>query len=372
MLDAAIADERPTADDPSAARAARHRQHHARPRRGRAEGPRQSRRSATRTTRRCGARWRFARQGKWPEARDAFRDVEGALGALPLELQRMALKDALRASIEVGDFASAVNRLNDFKTIGVSPELEPAVSVLTGRLAEARRAASRTRLRPIVSPLARTTGRRRRRAGSARSRCAIRSARPASRTSSASSKSSPPPGAATRPRSRRCRRWRGFTPTPTSTAMRSTSCAWRSARFRLAADPQHPAGSGQVLRHAVPRRQGRRAAGDRCARPVLRFPRAHPDRPARRRDDPQARRAAGLGRSARPGRRAAAIPGRQPPAGRRARPGGDAARGDLSDEPQAGQGAGGAARDPHRRPRQRNPRAAADDRGARAVRYRPP
>ncbi len=92
--------------------------------------------SATRTTRRCGARWRWRARANGPDARDAFRSVEGALGALPLELQRIALKDALRASIEVGDFANAVNRLNDFKTIGLSPEVEPAVSVLTGRLAE--------------------------------------------------------------------------------------------------------------------------------------------------------------------------------------------------------------------------------------------
>jgi len=85
--------------------------------------------------------WRavaYARQGKWAQARDAFRAVEGALGALPLELQRIALKDALRASIEVGDFASAVNRLNDFKTVGVPAGLEPSVSVLSGRLAEAK------------------------------------------------------------------------------------------------------------------------------------------------------------------------------------------------------------------------------------------
>lgn len=83
--------------------------------------------------------WRaliLARQGKWAAARDAFRDVEGALAALPLELQRIALKDALRASIEVGDYASAVNRLNDFDVIGVPRELAPAVAVLTGRLAE--------------------------------------------------------------------------------------------------------------------------------------------------------------------------------------------------------------------------------------------
>jgi tetratricopeptide (TPR) repeat protein len=83
--------------------------------------------------------WRalvYARQGKWAEARDAFRYVEGALGSLPLELQRIALQDALRASIEVGDYASAVGRLNDFQTIGVSADIAPAVAVLAGRLAE--------------------------------------------------------------------------------------------------------------------------------------------------------------------------------------------------------------------------------------------
>src|SRR6185295_1356859 len=55
----------------------------------------------------------------------------------PLQLQRPALRDALRASIEVGDFTGAVGRINDFKTVGVSGELEPALAVLTGRLAEA-------------------------------------------------------------------------------------------------------------------------------------------------------------------------------------------------------------------------------------------
>jgi len=83
--------------------------------------------------------WRglsLAQQGKWAEARDAFHGVEGALSALPLELQRIALKQALLASIEVGDFTGAANRLNDFKAIGTSPELEPSVSVLAGRLAD--------------------------------------------------------------------------------------------------------------------------------------------------------------------------------------------------------------------------------------------
>ena len=75
-----------------------------------------------------------SRQGRWPEAHEAFRYVEAALGSLPLELQQVALRDALRASIEVGDFESAAKRLNDFQVIGVSPEIEPFVTVLTGRL----------------------------------------------------------------------------------------------------------------------------------------------------------------------------------------------------------------------------------------------
>jgi len=77
-----------------------------------------------------------ARQGKWAEAREGFRGVEGAMGTLPIELQLAALKDALRVSIEVGDYASATRRLNDIETVGVPADLEPAILVLTGRLEE--------------------------------------------------------------------------------------------------------------------------------------------------------------------------------------------------------------------------------------------
>jgi tetratricopeptide (TPR) repeat protein len=83
--------------------------------------------------------WRayaHARQGKWVEAREGFKGVERALGALPIELQRRVLAAALRASIEVHDFAGAAKQLNEFELIGVSHELEPTVSVLSGRLAE--------------------------------------------------------------------------------------------------------------------------------------------------------------------------------------------------------------------------------------------
>ena len=86
------------------------------------------------------ALWRAlanARLGKWTEARDGFRDAEAAMSTLPLEFQRTMLRDMLRASIEVGDVTSAAGQLNEFELIGISRELEPAIAVLSGRLAEA-------------------------------------------------------------------------------------------------------------------------------------------------------------------------------------------------------------------------------------------
>ncbi|HZQ14612.1 MAG TPA: tetratricopeptide repeat protein [Pseudolabrys sp.] len=83
--------------------------------------------------------WRavaYARLGKWAEAHDRFKDVDAALGALPIELQRMGLRYALRAAIEVRDFARADKVLNELQTIGVPDEDAPAVAVLVGRMAE--------------------------------------------------------------------------------------------------------------------------------------------------------------------------------------------------------------------------------------------
>ena len=102
------------------------------------------------------------------------------------------------------------------------------------------------------------------------------------------------------------------------------------------------------------------------------YPRADADRPARRRDDPPAGRPAGRGRSARSGRRAAAVPGRQAAGGRGARAGRRAARHGLSDQPQARPRHRGAARHPHRRSLRRIAPAAAAAGGARAERRRPP
>ena len=83
--------------------------------------------------------WRavaFAREGKWPEAREAFKTSDAALASLPLELQRMAMLEALRAAIEVRDFTAAARLVNDFETAGVPPDIEPILKVLAGRLSE--------------------------------------------------------------------------------------------------------------------------------------------------------------------------------------------------------------------------------------------
>jgi hypothetical protein len=83
--------------------------------------------------------WRalaYARQGRWGEARAGFKISEAAIATLPIELQRVALKDEMRASIEVGDFGDAENALNDLETIGIPRDMQPAVAVLVGRLDE--------------------------------------------------------------------------------------------------------------------------------------------------------------------------------------------------------------------------------------------
>jgi tetratricopeptide (TPR) repeat protein len=79
----------------------------------------------------------LARQGKWAEAREKFKNVEFAVSALPIELQRVVVADAMRASLEVRDYPGAAKRAGDLDVIGVPPEMKPAISVLRGRLAEA-------------------------------------------------------------------------------------------------------------------------------------------------------------------------------------------------------------------------------------------
>jgi tetratricopeptide (TPR) repeat protein len=79
----------------------------------------------------------YARQGKWAEAREKFKNVEFAITSLPIDLQRIVISDAMRASIEVRDYSGAAKRSSDLEVVGVPSELKPAIAVLRGRLAEA-------------------------------------------------------------------------------------------------------------------------------------------------------------------------------------------------------------------------------------------
>ena len=245
--------------------------------------------------------WRalaYARLGKWAEAREGFRNAEAAMTTLPLEMQRTMLKDMVRASLEVGDVTGAAGQLNEFEMIGVPRELEPAIAVLTGRLAEGlgrtedalrayraaanswdRPAAAQGRLREILLAVRARQSRARRRHRRARDADHdLARRRDRGRGAAAA-------GAAL---------YRGG-PLPRRIPGHAHGAAGAP---EFGHDAPHPGRGGDDLRQPVPGRQGRRAAGDRRARLVLRFPRADADRPARRRDDPAARRPAGLGRSA--------------------------------------------------------------------------
>jgi tetratricopeptide (TPR) repeat protein len=84
--------------------------------------------------------WRalaYARQGKWAEAREKFKNVEFAISSLPVELQRIVISEAMRASLEVKDYAGAARRRSDLEVVGIPPEMKPAAAVLYGQLAEA-------------------------------------------------------------------------------------------------------------------------------------------------------------------------------------------------------------------------------------------
>jgi tetratricopeptide (TPR) repeat protein len=79
----------------------------------------------------------LARQQKWADAREKFKNVEFAIASLPLDLQRIVTADAMRASLEVKDYAGAAKRRAELDVIGVPAEMQPEVAVLRGRLAEA-------------------------------------------------------------------------------------------------------------------------------------------------------------------------------------------------------------------------------------------
>src|SRR6185369_17950600 len=63
-------------------------------------------------------------------------NVEVAIGTLPVDMQRLMLREMIRALIETGDVTGAANQMNEMDVIGVPREMEPAMSLLSGRLAE--------------------------------------------------------------------------------------------------------------------------------------------------------------------------------------------------------------------------------------------
>src|SRR6202012_5397537 len=79
----------------------------------------------------------YARMGKWADAREKFKNVEFAITALPIDLQRVVRADAMRASLEVKDYSGDSKRSSDLEIIGLPSGMKPAVAVLRGRLAEA-------------------------------------------------------------------------------------------------------------------------------------------------------------------------------------------------------------------------------------------
>lgn len=78
-----------------------------------------------------------ARQEKWADAREKFKNVGSAIISLPLDLQRIILIEAMQASLEVRDYDGAAARSNDLQTIGPMPEQAMRLRLLRGRLAEA-------------------------------------------------------------------------------------------------------------------------------------------------------------------------------------------------------------------------------------------
>jgi hypothetical protein len=79
----------------------------------------------------------FARQEKWADAREKFKNAEFSIASLPLELQRLVTLDAMRAALEVKDYAGASRRRSELDVIGIPADMKPEMAVLRGRLAEA-------------------------------------------------------------------------------------------------------------------------------------------------------------------------------------------------------------------------------------------
>jgi hypothetical protein len=79
----------------------------------------------------------YARQQKWMEAREKFKNIELAVTSLPPELQAIAISEAMRASLEAKDFSGAAARSSELGLLEIEPEMKPSVLLMQGRLDEA-------------------------------------------------------------------------------------------------------------------------------------------------------------------------------------------------------------------------------------------
>ena len=79
----------------------------------------------------------YARQEKWVQAREKFKNADLAISSLPVDLQRIAVLQALRAALEVKDYASASARGSELELVGIKPEARPVALMLSGWLDEA-------------------------------------------------------------------------------------------------------------------------------------------------------------------------------------------------------------------------------------------
>ena len=66
----------------------------------------------------------FARQAKWVDAREKFKNAEFSVSTLPLDLQRIVTMDSMKASLEVKDYAGAARRKSELDVIGMPKEIE--------------------------------------------------------------------------------------------------------------------------------------------------------------------------------------------------------------------------------------------------------
>lgn len=81
--------------------------------------------------------WRavaHSREGDWPQAYAGFKAADAAIPTLPIELQRMAMREQIRTDIEMRDFAGATRAIDELQTTDVPAELQPAIDVLAGRV----------------------------------------------------------------------------------------------------------------------------------------------------------------------------------------------------------------------------------------------